>query len=32
MGLTCGIVGLPNGGKSALFNARTQTDAAQATK
>src|SRR5437016_11766147 len=32
MGFTCGIVGLQNVGKSALFNALTETAAAQATK
>src|SRR5712691_258599 len=32
MGFTCGIVGLPNVGKSALFKALTETAAAQATK
>jgi ribosome-binding ATPase len=32
MGFNCGIVGLPNVGKSALFNALTATQAAQATK
>src|SRR3569833_4683964 len=30
MGFRCGTVGLPNGGKSTLFNALTETAAAQA--
>jgi ribosome-binding ATPase len=32
MGFNCGIVGLPNVGKSALFNALTATQAAEAAK
>jgi ribosome-binding ATPase len=32
MGFNCGIVGLPNVGKSALFNALTATQVAEATK
>ena len=32
MGFNCGIVGLPNVGKSALFNALTATQAAETTK
>src|SRR5580700_6282392 len=32
MGFICGIVGLPNVGKSALFNALTATEVAEATK
>src|SRR5438067_6792178 len=32
MGFNCGIVGLPNVGKSALFTARTATQAAETTK
>jgi ribosome-binding ATPase len=32
MGFNCGIVGLPNVGKSALFNALTATAVAEATK
>src|SRR5260370_19559922 len=32
MGFKCGLVGLPNVGKSAMFNALTATQAAEATK
>ena len=32
MGFNCGIVGLPNVGKSALFNALTATQAAETTR